>query len=119
MKGMNTLASNRDRNRKVHFLPPIIFLLLLLLVVDSYLFAANTKSMIVEVKKVAHEKKRLILSSERDLDLKTGQNLSVSSQCEMKVEQSSRKEILVNYSKCLAAKDFQIGNKIYMNVENK
>lgn len=118
----------RVRNHKTQFravaplgwaLPPIIFLLLLLLAIDGYLFAANTKSLVVEVKKTAPEKKRMILMSEKEFDAKVGQTLSISSQCEMKVEQAARKEILVNYAKCPAAKDFSAGNKIFMNIENK
>jgi hypothetical protein len=109
----------RPRARKIQFWPPIILLLLLLLAVDSFLFATNTTSLVVEVKKIAPEKKRMILMAEKDLNAKVGQTLSVSSQCEMRVEQAARKEILVNYSKCPAAKDFSAGNKIFMNIETK
>lgn len=126
MKGMNethrpapgTFAARNGRG-KTQFLPPIILLILLLLAVDSYLFAANTKSMVVEIKKIAPEKKRMILGSEKDFDLKIGQQLNLTSQCEMKVEQAARKEILVNYHKCPGAHEFQSGSKIIMNVENK
>ncbi len=127
MKGMNDvhrpipsqLTARGGRGIKTQFLPPIILLILLLLAIDGYLFAANTKSMVVEIKKIAPEKNRMILSSEKDFDMKTGQMLNITSQCEMKVEQAARKEILVNYKKCPGAHEFQTGSKIIMNIENK
>ena len=127
MKGMNEihrptpgpLTARGGRGMKTQFLPPIILLILLLLAIDGYLFAANTKSMMVEIKKIAPEKNRMVLSSEKEFDIKVGQQLNLTSQCEMKVEQAARKEILVNYKKCPGANEFQTGHKIIMNVENK
>ncbi|MFN7905305.1 MAG: hypothetical protein ACK5P5_08980 [Pseudobdellovibrionaceae bacterium] len=116
---MTATKQSRHYPRKFSFFGPMIFLILLLLAVDSYLFAANLRSLSVEIKKMAREKNRMILSSDKDFDLKVGQNLNLGPECKLKVEQVAKKEILVNYKVCAGSAEFAAGNKIFMNVETK